>query len=92
MRFTCSTPVAGLWNVYVTHVWRFSRRSARTSSTDLVDVSSMVSGCPTLAGTTPSASRVQVAASITNGYSASVTMGASGVMMSFHASFWRLDS
>ena len=52
----------------------------------------MVSGCPTLAGTTPSASLVQVAASMTNGYIVSVLMGASGVMMSTHASFSLLAS
>ena len=89
---SCSTPVAGLWNVYVSHVLPFCSRSARTSATDLPEVSKMVSGCPTLAGTTPSASLVQDAASITNGYRSSVTTGASGVIMSTHASFSRLDS
>ena len=52
----------------------------------------MVSGCPTLAGTTPSASLVQVAASITNGYRASVDIGASGVIMPTHASLALLAS
>ena len=81
-----------MWNVYVNHVPSFSSRSAKTSSTDLPEVSSMVSACPTLAGTTPSASLVQVAASITKGYKSSVMTGAPGVIMFTHALFSRLDS
>ena len=42
----------------------------------------MVSGCPTLAGTTPSANLVQDVAFIINGYSSSVMTGASGVIIS----------
>ena len=52
----------------------------------------MVSGCPTLAGTTPSANLVQDVAFITNGYNASVMTGCLGVMMSTHALFSRFDS